>query len=70
MFYSPYTETVKTIEKLRAGEGEGLEAGSDVDSGGVVLSVAQSFGVFEHLVGRGGEGQRLLQLISQTQRQL
>lgn len=68
MFYSPYTETVKTIEKLRAGEG--LEAGSDVDSGGVVLSVAQSFGVFEHLVGRGGEGQRLLQLVSQTQRQL
>lgn len=40
MFYSPYTETVKTIEKLRAGEDEGLEAGSDVDSGGVVLSVA------------------------------
>lgn len=69
MFYSPYTVNwVETIEKL--GDGDGLETGADVDGGGVVFSVAQSFGMLEHLVGRGSERQRLLQLVSQAQRQL
>ena len=36
----------------------GLEPRPDVHARHVVLSVTQSFGVFEHLVGRGRQRQR------------
>ncbi|KPJ12202.1 hypothetical protein RR48_02485 [Papilio machaon] len=46
------------------------EAGSDVNGCDIMVGISESFGMLEDLIGGGSEWQRLLQRVSQTQRQL
>ena len=52
-----------------AGVGQGSETGADVNGGDIVFRIAQMLRVFEDLVCGGGNGQRVLERLSQLQRQ-